>query len=220
MSGPLAPGPIPDDQRDSPPVGMSGTTKLLLILGGIAGLAVVACCGGGVFLSYKFQDMASSDPEKIRATAAEIVDMEIPPGFKPAQRMDMFGFMKLVIFTAEEKQPGKNQEASMLMLSAVSNPAGNDDQQQRATMRQQLEAQSRQGNNNLKVLKSTTREFKIRGGKSEFEFVEAEDQATRKKVRQVIGSFPAKSGTGMLILVVPEEQYDEQAAIRMIESIR
>lgn len=92
-----------DDFRDEPPAktGMSSTTKVLLILGSIAGLCMLLCCGGIAYVAFTARNaiqqfaanFTTNDPDEIRARTERIVHIEIPDSFPPMQAFDWF-FMK------------------------------------------------------------------------------------------------------------------------------
>src|SRR6516164_8170247 len=87
-----------DDYGDEQPrpQGMTSTAKVLVVLGSIFGILLLACCGGLVFVGWKFQGVARSiaknftttNPQDIRARTAEIVHIDIPEEFEPLQAFD------------------------------------------------------------------------------------------------------------------------------------
>src|SRR5260370_31120292 len=96
----------PEEFRDELPQkqGISSTAKVLLILGSIAGVCLLACCGGGIFLYYKTKDaiqnfaqnFTTTNPDEIRARTAGIVHIDIPEEFPPLRAFDWF-VMKQII---------------------------------------------------------------------------------------------------------------------------
>src|SRR5438045_2292471 len=99
-----------DDFHDVPTQkqGMSSTGKVLLILGSIAGVCLLACCGTGVFLYIKAKDafqnfaqnLTTTDPVEIRDRTADIVHIDIPEEFPPVRAFDFF-LMKWVLYGKE-----------------------------------------------------------------------------------------------------------------------
>jgi hypothetical protein len=87
-------------------------------------------------------------------------------------------------------------------------------------MRQQQGQQPGQLNDELNEESSETREFTINGEKVPFEFIKGTGADHARAFRQVVGIFRVKAGTVMVMLMVPEGEYDEPAVVRMIESIR
>ena len=65
--------------------GMSSTAKVLLVLGSIAGVCMLACCGGVAFFGFQFKDTfkaiaesSSKDPAVVKQRTQEIVHIDIP----------------------------------------------------------------------------------------------------------------------------------------------
>lgn len=209
--------------------GMSGTAKVLLVLGSIAGVGMLLCCGGGVYLFYKAKDFISisMNPTEIKQRTQEIVQIEVPEGFVPIQGVKIAipnaMTMKYVVYS----KGGNTQSIMMLMEmnKAGMDPAGADAKKQRDEMLQALRQQGQQGGGNqfnttINEESSETREFTINGKKTEFVFVKGTRPGTAVKARQVVGVFPSKEGVVMLMVIVDEDDYDEAAMERMIKSIR
>jgi hypothetical protein len=221
-----------DLQAEQPPKrGMSSTTKVLLVLGSIAGLCLMLCCGGGVYLFYKAKDMVSisTSPQDVKQRTQEIVQIDVPDDFVPAQSMKFavpnVMSMKWAIYTK-----GANTQ-SILMLMEKNQPGmaaqgGAGAKQQRDQMLQAMRQQhgqqggGNQFNTTINEESSETREFTVNGKKIEFDFVKGTRPGNGAKARQVVGVFPGRDGIIMLMLIVDESEYDEAAVERMIQSIR
>jgi hypothetical protein len=223
-----------DDFRDAPAPkqGMSSTSKVLLILGSIAGVCLLACCGGGIFLYIKAKDaiqnfaqnFTTSDPEEIRQRTAEIMHIDIPEEFPPLRAFNLF-VMKQILY-------GKEGSGSMVMIMEINQQmqggqGGANMKQQREQMLRQMRQQQQQqgqgaGNMDTDITEesSETREFTINGEKVPFEFIKGRSPNGGTPVRQVVGMFAGESGTIMLMVMVPESEYHEDAIVKMIESIR
>jgi len=206
---------------------MSSTAKVLLILGSIAGICLLACCGGVAFLGWKFQgvvqtfaeNFTTKDPNEIRARTAQIMHIDIPDSYPPLQAFDWM-LMKQIIYG---RQPGP-----MVMIMEMNEPmqggqgAAGMKQQRQQMLRQMKQQQGQQpGNLNAEINEesSETREFTINGEKVPFEFIKG--NANGAPSRQVVGLFPGRNATTiMFLLMAPEAEYDEAAVVKMIESIR
>jgi hypothetical protein len=223
-----------DDFHDVPTQkqGMSSTSKVLLILGSIAGVCLLACCGSGIFVYFKakdafqniaqnLQNMTTSDPEEIRERTADIVHIDIPEEFPPLRAFDFF-LMKQILY-------GKEGSGSMVMIMEINErmqggqgAAGMKQQREQMLrqLRQQQQAQNA-GNPNTEITEesSETREFTINGEKVPFEFIKGRG-ANGVPTRQVVGMFAGRTGTIMLMIMTPESDYHEEAIVKMIESIR
>jgi hypothetical protein len=200
--------------------GMSSGSKVLLILGGVGGLFLLLCCGGLAIVGYKFKEavgnLVTTDPELIKTRTQDIVTIEVPPGFKPVQAMDMV-VMRMVVYNGDG---GDQSSVFMIMEFDKTMMQGNKKQQQDQMLQQMRAQQAQQGSNgDIQVEETQTREFTIAGRKTEFSFVKGKSN-DGKAVRQVTGSFPTVDGVAMLFLMVPEEKYDEAAIDRMLQSIQ
>src|SRR6185436_3434920 len=117
---PTLPGNRPMSiQEDSqgpagPQPGMSTMAKVLIVLAALGGVALLLCCGGGIYFGNKVQEFvknaASDDPETIRSQTSRIVRIEIPPGFAPKKSVDAV-FMRMAMYSKE----GETDSLLMLM---------------------------------------------------------------------------------------------------------
>ena len=200
------------EERPARRPGMSTGAKVLIVLLSIAGLAVLLCCGVGLWVWSTGTFEVVETPEAAAETTQEIVSIEIPETFQPKQSMNMgllgYGF-EMAIYETE------GGEAGLVIGEMRGLPAGNA--QPEMQMRQALQQQDGQGE--LKVNRTETREFEIRGQDVRFEFAEAVDDAG-KEFRIVSGGFPTEDGQGFLLLQVPVEEYNEEVVVEMIESIK
>jgi hypothetical protein len=217
-----------EDFLNEPPrkQGMSSTAKVLIILGSIAGVCLLACCGGVAFVGWKFQDFAknfaanftTNNPDEIRARTAKIVHIDIPEQFPPTLAFDLF-FMKEIVY-------GHPEKSKMVLIlefdKSMLGPqgAGTAKQQREEILRQMKQQGQQPGNMNTELDEesSETREFTIDGEKVPFEFIKGTARGGGP-TRQVVGVFPGREGMVMLMVMVPESDYDEAAIVRMLESI-
>ena len=187
--------------------------KILLICLAVAGVCLLLCCGGVVYLFQTRVKFHANDPAAARDIARKIADFEPPAGYEPRHAMRMN--LPLVPSTKAaffERDDGEG----LLILSEFG--AATDDTSALREMNRALAEQNR-APQRLETLHSESKVFQIRGKEVRFQFAEAQDEQGRK-YRIVSGAFPAKDGTGHLILQVEGEHYDEAAVIEMIESIR
>ncbi len=193
--------------------GMSTGVKVLLALGALGGVSVLACCGGTVWWASSQKPV--EDPAEIRAMTDEIIGIEIPDQYQPMVGMDIDVFV--VQMTMLMYQDGANGN---LMICDVQAPSqGEADQElQEQQLRQQLSQQNVGAE--LTILNSEEREIDANGETLLFTFSEAEDQ-NGTAYRQVSGTIPSRTGGfGFLILQATEAGYDEEAVVKMLESIR
>ncbi|MBS0265053.1 MAG: hypothetical protein JSS02_24190 [Planctomycetes bacterium] len=211
--------PVPSEQPKK-------KSRALLIVGTVCGVMLLVCCGGGGFMLYslfgKFVNW-TTDSAEVKQRSAEVVEIEIPEKLKPtyAMRLSPGPFtMKMIIYGAGDD----DQEGLVIMEMDVNQPNG-DPKLMREQMLQQMRAQQGQGggggmNTQIVTQSKETRKFNINGEAAEFDFIKGNRPGDTAVIRQVIGSFKGRSGVVMLILVVPDSEYDEEAVIAMIKSIR
>jgi hypothetical protein len=220
-----------EDFLNEPPrkQGMSSTAKVLIILGSIAGVCLLACCGGVAFVGWKFQDFAknfaanlsTNDPQEIRARTAKIVHIDIPEQFPPAVAIDVV-FMKEILYGTLDKPNRPLLVIVEIDKNFLGAQGGGSAKQQREEILRQMRQQGQQAGNmntELDEESSETREFTIDGEKVPFEFIKGTARGGGP-TRQIVGVFPGREGMVMLMVMVPESDYDEAAIMRMLESIR
>jgi len=144
--------------------GMSKTTKVLLILAGVGGVFALICCGGGAFVAWKVKSSISDDPAVARKVQADIVTIEIPPGFEPIGSMD---FMVM-----RGESPTKGRPTSRSSFSESSRRGGDPKDQMEQMQLQFRQGMRKQENNgqdqNFEVESRESREFTIRDSKVTF----------------------------------------------------
>ena len=204
------------DSRERPrktKQGMSTGMKVLIVLLCFGGGMIVLCCGVGVYFFSKASSRLTEDPREVVAITQDIVDIEIPVQFAPQSGMDLdiiFMQMKIVSYTS--------MGANGLLWIMEMKVSGLTPEQQEPEMREAMQGQDF-GEMKLNVKKSESRTFTIRGKEIDFQFAEAEN-SRGDAYRQVTGVFPGKEGTAFLMLQIEEEGYDEDAVVKMIESIK
>jgi hypothetical protein len=215
-------GPYEDhDPFAAPPVkpGMSSGMKILLILLIVGGLAVIVCCGVGVYFGRMFvkSTVIHDKPEDIRKDTAAIVDIEIPERFHPVAGVTNMLFRSVTYSTKPDQKPdekpGRN-EGALTLVEFLTSILGKE---QREQIVREMDLNAPDGSI---IQKMETREFQIRGAPAMFKFstVTSKD-GDKTEMHWVQGSFSSKSGTGMLILLLSDEEYDEGEVIKIIESI-
>src|SRR6266550_182433 len=187
--------------------GMSSTAKVLIILGSIAGVCLLVCCGGVAFVGWKFQDFAkniaanftTNNPDEIRARTAKIVHIEIPQEYPPMLALDLV-FMKEIFY-------GKPNRSMVMIIEIGKQMPGPEGEagakQQRQEILRQMRQQGQQPGMNIDIDEegSETREFTINGETVPFEFVKGTARGGGPS-RKVVGVFQGRGGMIMLMLVV------------------
>lgn len=204
--------------------GMSSTAKVLLVLGSIAGVCMLACCGGVAFVGFKFKDVikavaesTSTDPAVVKQRTAEIIQIDIPEEFAPVLTIGgaLAGYsMKECIY-----HRAGNQNSGLVIME-TNQPPGQDPKQQREAMLQKMRESQQMGSMNIDIQEESreSRGFTINGEEVPFEFIKG--KAHGVPTRKVVGIFSGRQGTVMLILVVAESDYKDEQVVNMIKSIR
>lgn len=201
----------PNIQSSPPAKKGSGCGKVVLIVGGVMFLMLLICGGGIGFFAYSFWPKIATQPAEVTAISKEILDLEIPEGFVPENAISLNNFM-MAMRMATYRHPGGKGD---LMLGNFLVKVGKPDQNQKPDF-----TGSDSKSKKLTVGETEIKEFPVRGKQVPFRFSDAVDDESNEKYRVVEGEFSDGGLTTFLKLSVPEDAYDEEAAIRMIESIR
>ncbi|MEZ5940401.1 MAG: hypothetical protein R3C18_03345 [Planctomycetaceae bacterium] len=195
--------------------GMSTLTKVLLGLGCGGILGIVVCCGGFTYLGSRMVNV-TEDPDKIAALREEIVGIDIPDTLPPAMGVEM----NVMVFKMKMAGFG-DQQGEFLMLMGMDIKDA-DPEQMEQQMKMQANQQMNQQNKDVVITQSETRTLMVDGQERDFVFAQGtmNQSGTETEIRQVTGSFQARNGVGMVIYIVPEEDWDEEQTIKMLESIR
>jgi len=197
--------------------GMSGTTKVVLIILGAGGVLALVCCGGiiwfGKSMADKVQNAMTDDPVRIREITASVIDITVPDVYAPKMAMD-FGMMGMQMKMCAYSRDG---DAGGVFIMEMAAPASAN----KAQMKQQFQQSLRQQGQNKEVTieSSETRTFTINGEECEFEFIKGKNTQNNQDMRQVMGVIPGKTGAGFLMVFETEENWDEQAIVQMIQSM-
>lgn len=186
----------------------------------IAALGLVVCCGAVGVLTWRFgaaarnivANMATSDPDEIRKQTAEMVDISIPDTYRPMQGMNMV-VVRMVMYQTDASPDG-----SLMLMEMAMQQMGVDVPQQQQELRKSIEQQP--ANQNFQSSKSETREIEIRGEPIPFEFNEGTNAGQDQKIHMIRGVFRGKRGAVLLQLMIPDDDYDEDAVLEMLQSIK
>ena len=204
--------------------GMSTTAKVLITLGCVFGGFLLLCCGGVMYTGYQARNAVSEDPTVVAEVTKEIAEIDIPPQFQPKVSMNMdFWFMPVKMRFVVYHTRGNTGSLTLMEFVDPNAKEGEFGPRDRDQVRQQMRQQN-QGQNvrDLDIEKSHTRRFQIRGKEVAFRFAKAVDPQTKTAFRQVRGAFPGriKNSRVVLVLQLPEDEYNEDRVVRMIESIK
>lgn len=205
-----------DFENPTPPrrkQGMSTGLKIVigLLIGG--GIMCLICCGVFFYMMNNAFDI-SQEPADVIATTNEITTITIPEDqFPPAMSMKMnMGVMSMKMAMYGEQHGG----GTALMLMEVQ-AVGAGAAEMQAEMDKSMSNQS--FGNDLTVESSETKQIMIKGVEESFLFSKANNKQGQA-FREITGSFPSKGGTAMIVIQVPDEEYDEEKIIQMLQSIQ
>jgi len=204
--------------------GMSGTAKVLLVLGSIAGVGMLLCCGVIGFGLYKGQDIikaiaesTSADPAVIKQRTQEVVVIDIPSEFTPMMmlggRINGQGMVEFIYVNQA------NPNSMFLILeSNLPSPPDQNPQQKRDAMLKGMK-QGQQYSMNIEEESTQTRNYKINGEDVPFDFVKGKVNGVES--RKIVGMFSGKDGvTILLMMITAETNYDEEKIDKMLKGIR
>jgi len=117
-------------------------------------------------------------------------------------------------FASYEHQDHKGQ----LLIGSMQVKFGDPKDHQAAFQNQSKQQGAEE--DDLKITKTEDREFTVRGKPVKFHFAEAEQAETNKKFRVVSSEIATPGGLLIFQLKLEEDAYDEEAVVKMIESIR
>jgi hypothetical protein len=148
------------------------------------------------------------DPAQVSAMAAEIAEFKLPGGFTPKAGFNMLGFSMAMYATSD------SQSMITLIQMPTSETITDDDIQK---MRDQSERQAGRQLQNFRIL--STQDATIRGKPAK---IIIQEGTTDKNVtiRQELVAFSGKSGSAMLMVMAPADQWNQAAYDKMVKSIK
>lgn len=200
-----------------PKRGMDTTTKVVLIMLTVGGVGLFLCCGGlmlgGWFVARSVSNSITMNPPDVRKATAEIADIEIPGEFEPKQsmRLDMLG-MKMAMYG----KPDSPEPQIIIMQSRFMSDSM--DEQRKKEMMDSMRQQAGVSASDDGESAGEVRDIEIDGKKVPFQFNTVKQNG--RQTQQIMGLVPLKSGMVMIMVIIPEEQYDEETVLQMLKSIR
>lgn len=200
---------IRDGQTSATPGKKSGCVKAILIVGCLTLLMTLCCAGivGGI--AWSIWPTVIEDPVGIAALGQQILAVTIPPEFEPTTGFKMDNFAMSMQMAAYRRKDGKGS----LVLGSLRMKVGN------AIQKPEFHSKSDKSQR-LKIGETKVRNFQVREQSVPFRFSDAVDQESNRKFRVVETEFEAQGESKFFKLVLEEEAYDEESAVRIIESIR
>lgn len=205
----------PDDPNaSSPPAAKKqsgGCGKLTLVILGLGMLSLLLCCGAGSWFTWTLWPNIDNNPAAVTEMAGKILELKVPEGFDPEVAVSSNNFlwtMRVATFQRPDKK-------GVLILGAVEIKFA-----QNKPVDFQNSVNGSKQPKDLKIRKTDEREFEVQGKKVAFRFSEATETETNQEIRMVEGEFPTQGGTKFLKLYMHAEEYRDEIAEALIESIR
>ncbi len=202
--------------------GMSGSAKVLLILGVIFLICVVVCCGGGIIASFMvgraMEDMVTNDPVEVARRQAETLDIEIPAAFEPESSIDMaFAGTRLMIMVIYD---GQDSGDSLVLVGIGDMLADMPEQEMERQIQDSLRQHGIGQPDPGAKWEVETREFTIGDETVEFLYRTEKNEDDEPVRYHVTGAVTGKAGPVLVIITASAETMSEEEIDGMIESIK
>jgi hypothetical protein len=213
----------PGDLREE---GRSSARPVLIAAGVVLGIALVVC--GGVAGHVAWTDAhrvveepkdRETIPERADESLRKIVKINLPVGLTPLSS-EHRGRVRRVVCG---KRVAEGFALQLAKIDFSIAPQGVDREASLPMLKQMLEMENREPGANRFVPDpepaETTRVLTVLGKEVPFNFSKGKLTVTGEAGWGVSGTFTTETGLVAFKCIVPESEYDEQAMIRMIESI-
>lgn len=185
----------------------------MLLVGGLMCLMLLVVGVGVWYVASSMMPKVTTEPAKVIAAGKEILEFDIPDGFKPTTAISIDNMaitMKAVRFHQNEGDGHLTVAMFQLKMKAGKFKENTD-----LNLHQKAEKSLK-----MRIGKCETKEILVRGKKTPFRFCEAEHEETKDSYRVVEGEIPTEGLTKLLRYSIREGWYDDDAVVQMIESIR
>lgn len=195
--------------------GMSSTMKVILIITGIVGVSFLLCCGTIGYFTYRYMPKVVTNPAEINTIRDEIATLDTHPDLEPKMGMDMgvesFMNMKFVVYSSSD---GTAFFSINQMQLDGPNASGNVN----------INEDMNKGSLILENKETEIKKISVDGTEYEFTIVRGTEKSTGDKGFKISGEIDQSAGTNNKKLSIDigskSKTFDEEAAIKMIESIK
>lgn len=211
----------------APKKGMGAGAKVLIILGIVAGVGLLICCGGAGMFMWKAKPTVTQVPTEVTTRTTAILPVEIPEDkWEPAMHMSMSVPFIMDMSIAHWKS--KLDDGGMILTRVLLKVK--DDNASQEQIDQQMEQAFSQGGGNgqqgegqmaqLNVDKSEDRTVTMLGKETTLKYVEGKRPGSDDEWREIKGS--VKDGDSIIVIRVQAkaENFDEAEIIEMLESAK
>ncbi len=196
---------------------MSRGVKIALV---VVVILLGLCCVGGAASIFVFQRVASEafteDPAKAASMGHEIVDYSLPDGYRELAGMNAAIF-KMVFIGPTSTNP----DSMFLILMQISAGTNMSPEEMQRQMADAMQKQGQGRNVQMHVVGTQTATIKgqpVTLTVSEGEVTGGSDAGTT--FRQVMGIFPAKAGTAVLMAMGKKDTWDQATFDSFLASIK
>ena len=196
---------------------MSKGVKIALV---VVVVLLVLCCMGGLGFYFITQRVVSQavidDPAKAGTLGHEIVDYNLPDGYRELGGMNALVFKMVFIGPTST-----NRDSMFIVLMQIPTGANMDQEEMQRQMTQAMQQQGQGRNIRAHVVGTQTATIKgqpVTLTVSEGEVTEGNEAGTL--FRQVIGVFPGKAGTAMLMAMGKKDTWDQATLDSFLASIK
>jgi len=163
------------------------------------------------------------DPAVVRKVAATIVDIDLPAEFEPIEAKRNTT-KRWAVFGKKSENAAVLKLAGIYLEIADIIPGAPADNEMRRQVLEMAATDTGRNDTTLKrtreKMKSAERELTVLGRSAVFEFSQGKRDSDKKPVWRIAGAFRTDTGMAALVYLVPESEFDEEAVVRMIESLR
>lgn len=213
---------------------------MLLVCGGVAGFVAWEDSGRPPVpkdTHIRMPDGETTEPAEMRLVAGTIVNIDLPDGFEPVEAENMQtvrkvafvrrssgeAVLKLARLDVPEDVPKfdpRMQEQDPEVHERFLEMMAQFGKRDFARVSEMAEKGSELTDTAVEAPDGTERELAVSGERVVFRFQNGTLKRTGKPIRKVSGVFKMGRGRVALVYTIPEAEYDEEAIVRMIESIR
>jgi hypothetical protein len=178
---------------------------ILIVVIGLIALCLIVCGVGYFSLRKAVTNMVKVDPEQARSIANQISDYDLPSGYKEMSGTTILGVLTAAITDENEKNT----------IWLVQAPSDNLPAPEKFLR----DAIAYQSNNPITWAAEDVKIFTIRGEKTSITIYTGVTQ-DNQKYHAWAGKFIGKGGPALIVIVGPDETWDESMAETFINSMR
>jgi hypothetical protein len=187
---------------------------MMIVLGVVAALLLVCCIGGVVAFNMGGQFIAGAvveSPEEAAQLGHEILDYTLPAGYQESGAINLFGNTFVII------QSQTSPQGMVFMLGRFNPDLAGNEQQMQQQLRESLAQQSDTSTN--EVAQVSSEDITVNGETTTMTIYEGTSEQG-EQIRQVIVPFGTGEGPGMLLIMAPLDEWDQEAVDAFLNSVR